>query len=94
MSHKDMTVIRHNKGGMKTPTAVTELQAQIQQGELGGFTWMTRHLQLFDTFFVLMEKDDLDDFHDSSYGILLSFYSGNVTVVNRNKLIFDYCSLT
>ena len=56
---------------MKTPTAVTELQAQIQQGELGGFTWMTRHLQFFDTFFVLMEKDDLDDFHDSSCRILL-----------------------
>ena len=49
-------------GGMKTPTAVTEIQAQVQMGELGGFTTIDRHIYFFDTFFVLMERDDLKDF--------------------------------
>ena len=47
---------------MKTPTAVTEIQAQVQMGELGGFTTIDRHIYFFDTFFVLMERDDLNDF--------------------------------
>lgn len=74
---------------MKTPTAVTELQAQIQQGELGGFTWMTRHLQLFDTFFVLMEKDDLEPFHDSSCRIFLRFVSFGNDKVCRTKVWYE-----
>ena len=38
--------------------SVTELQAQIQQGEIGGFSWMKRILLCGDMFFVLMEKED------------------------------------
>ena len=40
------------------PGSVTELQAQIQQGEIGGFSWMKRILLCGDMFFVLMEKED------------------------------------
>ena len=47
---------------MKTPTAVTEIQAQVQSGELGGFTWLPRKIQFSDTFFVLMDVEDMEDF--------------------------------
>ena len=70
--YDEMFAVEELSGGMKTPTSLHEMNAQrqvwtslkiffyciIQDGELGGFTWVKRYLMIFDTYLVLFDRED------------------------------------
>lgn len=56
--YDEMFAVEELSGGMKTPTSLHEMNAQRQDGELGGFTWVKRYLMIFDTYLVLFDRED------------------------------------